>query len=137
MTALEKLADLGEIYIPVIEIEDGWAADSMESIEECEDATIKCNVLIAEIEFQIDMFETKPAIDRDYGWLARAKRALKYKKIAAQCVNNCRSRIVKEEKRALQNSYDRRVLDQLKAHVEPELWSKCVKLAAVTEDVDA
>lgn len=105
-----------DIEIPVIEIEPGWDATSMESIEECEDASIKVNAIIAEIEFQIDMFDATPERDRDYEWLARAKRALKYKKIAAQCVNNCRGRIARQAKADASNQWEVRM-----ARVEAKL----------------
>jgi hypothetical protein len=134
-----KYEEPDDVSIPVIEIVPGWAADSMTSLEDCEDAHIKCMALCAEIEFQIDMFDAKPQIERDYSWLARAKRALKYKKLAAQIVSNCRGRIAKAERQAKQDTLERRLIDLLKAHVEPALYSKCVKLAelAAAEAVDA
>lgn len=127
----QKYDEPNDVSIPVIEIVPGWAADDVHSVEECEDAHVKCMALCAEIEFQIDMFEAKPAIERDYGWLARAKRALKYKKLAAQIVNNCRSRLQKEAKQAAHDSADRRLLDQLKRRVDPALFSECIRLASI------
>lgn len=124
---IDKLDEPGDIIIPVIEIVDGWAADSMETVEDCEDAHIKCMALIAEIEFQIDLCEARPQLQRDLEWLARAKRALKYKKLAAQIVSNCRGRITKAERRASQAARDQRLLETLKKHVAPDLFARCLR----------
>lgn len=137
-TPNQKYEEPNDVSIPVIEIVPGWAADDVSSVEECEDAHVKCMALCAEIEFQIDMFEVKRAVERDYGWLARAKRALKYKKLAAQIVNNSRSRLQKEAKQAAQDSADRRLLEQLKKRVDPVVFSECIRLAQIeAEEVSA
>lgn len=118
-----------DMTIPVIEIVPGWAADDVHTIEDCEDAHIKCMALAAEIEFHIDLFEAKPENNRDYAWLARAKRALKYKKLAAQIVSHCRGRITKQAKRDAEKAFDRRLLNLIKLR-DPVLFADCSRTVA-------
>lgn len=105
------------IDIPVIEITDGWAADSVQSEAECNDAFAYLMSACAGIEFQIDMEFSKPKALWDDVWLARAKCALKYKKAALQIVQQRRSAITDAEKRERQKQMDVRLLQHIRASV--------------------
>lgn len=118
-----------EIVIPVLEIVPGWDVDDLETIEDCEDAHVKLMCIIAEIEYQIDSHDARMPIDRDLEWVARAKRALKYKRAAAQCVNNKRGRIGRAQKQDAQDSDDRRLLAIIKAHASREDWNFWCRLS--------
>jgi hypothetical protein len=77
MGATAKFEDPEDIVIPVIEIVAGWAADSMETMEDCEDAMIKCNAMIAEIEYQIDLHTLTISATVRFGiGIARKRRRL-------------------------------------------------------------
>jgi len=119
------------IDIPIIEIVPGWSPMEITDLDELDDAQIKVNALIAEIEYQIDMHDTRPPPDRDLEWLARAKKALKFKKIAAQCVNNQRAKMKRLKKIQEQKDRDQVLLKVIRNNSTDEQFKQWVELAGL------
>lgn len=87
MNEIKTVQHLDDIEIPIIEISPGWAADSINTDEDFNDAFAYLMSAVAQIEYQIDMEDSKPLANQDRVWLARAKCALKYKKAALGIAN--------------------------------------------------
>jgi hypothetical protein len=130
-------AERAFVTIPVLEIVPGWAVDDINTIDECDDAHVKIMALIAEIEYQIDMHDARYPSDRDYEWLARAKRALKFKKASAQAINNSRARIGRLEKKNRQETQDKRMIDLIRQEVSPEQFGRWVHIVTGNETQEA
>jgi hypothetical protein len=118
---------LDDIEIPIIEIGPGWAAESVKTDQDCDDAFAYLMSAVAQIEYQLDMEDAKLLAHQNREWLARAKCALKYKKAALQIVNQRRSRINENGKRAWQDSRDRRLLEYIRKIVPDTAFIEWVK----------
>ena len=118
---------MDDIEIPVIEIENGWPVDDVETIEDCDDAFAYLMTAVASIEFQIDMEALKPQSERNDPWLVKAKCAMKYKKAALQIVNLKRGRINDAERRAETARRERILLDHIRDVVGGDEFAKMVE----------
>jgi hypothetical protein len=124
---VKTVQHLDDIEIPIIEIEPGWAADSVKTDQDCDNAFAYLVSAVAQIEYQIDFEDSKLLAHQNKEWLARAKCALKYKKAALQIVNLRRGRINQEAKRAWQDSKDRRLLEYIRKIVPDATFLEWVK----------
>jgi len=125
---------LPDIEIPVIEITEGWSADSCRTHKDCNDAFAYLMAAVASIELQIDVEMTKPKESQDRLWVARANCALKYKKAALQIVNQRRSEINARENRAFQERRDANLLKYIKSIVPNETFLAWVRASGVNEE---
>ena len=115
--------DQGDIEVPRIYISEGWYADELETIDDCEDAFAYLMSAVAEIEYQLEI------VGRDRARENRLRRVLKYRRAALQIVNNRRGRITKKEKDAQQKAADRVLLDVLRENIPREDFDRCVAIA--------
>lgn len=113
----DVIQHIDDVEIPIIEITDGWAADSVKTREECNDAFAYLMAACAGIEFQIDTELAKPKPNWDLNWLARARCALKFKKAALQIVQVRRSMIAEEIKEARKRERDTKLLEYIRSMV--------------------
>jgi hypothetical protein len=131
--AREAVQHMDDIEIPSIEITAGWAANSVKTMQDCDDAFAYLMSASAQIEFQIDTELSKPKSAQDWTWLAKARCALKYKKAALQIVNQKRGYIGEAEKRIWQDSRDRRLLEHIRAKVSDTTFMGWVRDSKVNE----
>lgn len=124
---------IDDIEIPVIEITEGWSAESCTTKEQCDDAFSYLMSACAGIEYQIDVEFTKPKSQQDVLWLAKARCALKYKKAALQIVQHRRSTIGDAEKRAWQDSQDRRLLTYIRSVVPDHQFLEWIRANDVSQ----
>lgn len=136
MSVVRPVQHIEEIEIPVIEITEGWAASSVKTLEEANDAFSYLMSACAGIEFQIDMELTKPKSSWDEQWLARAKCALKYKKAALQIVNQRRSVINEADKRKWQDNRDRKLLEYIRANVPDRTFLEWIRASGISSEID-
>ena len=115
---------LEDIFIPVIEITEGWAAADCATTADCDDAFAYLMAAVAGIELQIDLEALKPVADQRGEWLAKAKCALKYKKAALQIVTHRRSAINAKERAARQATDDATLLHHVRAALPAETWTQ-------------
>lgn len=120
IVARQSIQHIEDIEIPVIEITEGWAAESVKSAKDCDDAFAYLMSACAQIEFQIDTELTKPKNFHDLNWLARANCALKYKKAALQIVNQRRSQINLAAKQAAHNTRNQKLLEFIRTQVSDD-----------------
>lgn len=118
---LEKL-DLGDLEIPDIEIEPGWMARDVDTIEDCDDAFAILTGACAGIEMQIDLEGFKPLSQQRGDWVARAKAALRFKKAALAIVGHRRSAINERNRRERQETEDKRLLLFIKEAIPAAQW---------------
>jgi hypothetical protein len=134
---IEAVQHIDDIEIPSIEITEGWPTDSVESQEDCDQAFAYLMSACAQIEYQIDMELTKPKEFQNGPWLAKARCALKYKKTALQIVGHKRGYINDAERRAWQDSRDRRLLEFIRANAPNEQFMGWVVASGVNENPKA
>lgn len=109
---------MDDIIIPDIEIDKGWPVSDVTTIEDCDDAYAFLMAAIANIEFNIEVETFKPVENQDRHWAARARCALKYKKAAAQIVHNKRSKLFADQKKARQETRDRKLIEFIRRSVD-------------------
>lgn len=134
MNKREVIQHIDDIEIPVIEITDGWAAESVKTREECNDAFAYLMSACAGIEFQIDTELTKPKTHQDLLWLAKAKCALKYKKAALQIVNQRRSAIGEIEERAWRQRRDSKLLEYIRSVTPDRQFIEWIRASGISAD---
>lgn len=127
----ESIQHIEDIEIPTIEITEGWAAASVNSQKDCDDAFAYLMSACAQIEFQIDTELTKPKNFQDLNWIARANCALKYKKAALQIVNQRRSSINAAAKQVAHDTRNQRLLEHIRASVPDETFMKWIRESEV------
>lgn len=115
-----------ETEIPVIEIDKGWPAEDVQTVEDCDDAFAFLMAAVAKIEMDIDLHDLNPS-RAERGWKARASYALKMKRAALQIVQNRRGRILAELKSAKQASIDRRMLNFIRENMPEDAWKGMVQ----------
>lgn len=123
----QSVQHIEDIEIPVIEITESWAAESVQTPKDCDDAFAYLMSACAQIEFQIDTELTKPKNFQDVNWLARANCALKYKKAALQIVNQRRSQINLAAKIAAHNTQNQKLLEFIRANVSDEQFMRWIR----------
>lgn len=129
----EIIQHIDNIEIPTIEITEGWAANSVASKKDCDDAFAYLMSACAGIEFQIDMELSKAKGAWDSVWLAKARCALKYKKAALSIVQTKRGYINESEKREWQDSRDRNLLEHIRKNVTDETFLGWVRNSGLNE----
>lgn len=78
----------------VIYIDDNWAVDEIETVEDCDDAFETLLYAIASIEYQLDMEAIqRTSLSEDDTWERRARAALRLKKSAFSLVQYKRGAI--------------------------------------------
>ena len=120
-----------EAIIPIIDISDGWSIDDIETEEDCDEAYAYLMAAVAEIEYQLDMEQTKPIAEQRWPWKNGAKRALKYKRAALQLVGFKRGQINEARKWELQNSKDRKLLEFIRSVTDDKEFLEWVRAAGV------
>lgn len=133
MRSRSVIQHIDDVEIPVIEITDGWSAESCTTKEQCDDAFAYLMSACAGIEYQIDMEFTKPKEQQDAPWLAKAKCALKYKKAALQIVQNRKALISETEKRVWQERQDRHLLTYIRSVVPDHQFLEWVRASNVAD----
>lgn len=113
---------LEDIEIPDIEIEEGWLARDVATIEDCDDAFAILTAACASIEMQIDLEGFKPLQLQRGEWVARAKAALRFKKGALSIVQVKRSAINERLRRERLDTEERRLLAFAKEAIGPLRW---------------
>jgi hypothetical protein len=136
-TPREVVQHIDDIEIPVIEITAGWSAESVQTRKDCDDAFAYLMSACAGIEFQIDTELTKPKNFQDVMWMAKAKCALKYKKAALQIVQQRRSIIAETERRAWQDSRDRKLLEYIRGAVPNQQFMNWVDESGIVASLGA
>jgi len=134
MSNSKTVQHLDDIEIPIIEIGPGWAAESVKTEEDFNDAFAYLMSAVAQIEYQIDFEDSKPFAQQDKAWLARAKCALKYKKAALHIINQRQGRIKEKAKRAWQDSRDRRLLEYIRKTVPDATFMDWMKASNCGSD---
>jgi hypothetical protein len=122
---------IDDIEIPIIEITEGWTAESVKTRKDCDDAFSFLMSACAGIEYQIDMETSKPKTHWDNPWLAKARCALKYKKAALQIVNQRRSIINTADDRAWKDSRDRKLLEYIRGVVPDRQFIEWIRASGV------
>lgn len=100
-----------------IMIEEGWYVSDVSTSEEADEAFAALNIIVANIQQHIDLELDKPRYQQDRKWLAKANAALRYKKTALQLVQSKRALLAAAERQARQETYDRKLLNHIKATV--------------------
>lgn len=113
---------LDDIFIPVIEITEGWAASECATIADCDDAFAYLMAAVAGIELQIELEALKPPAEQRGEWLAKARCALKYKKAALQIVTHRRSAINAAERAARIAAEDEGMLRHIRSSLPMDQW---------------
>lgn len=126
----QNLQHLGDIEIPDIEIETGWAVSEIATIDDCNDAFALLMSTIAQIEYQIDAVELGVE-QRPDEWLIKAKCALKYKKAAIQIVSHKRGSIHREADREFQRGRDQTLLHYIRDVVPEHDFLEWVRASGV------
>jgi hypothetical protein len=133
---MADIQHLPDIIIPDIDIDKGWPASSVKTIEDCDDAYAFLMSAIAQIEFQIDE-AALPNSGADPRWVNKAKCALKYKRAALNIVNLRRGRIEREQRAAKQVSRDRALLDHIRANTDAAQFKAWVQDSNCNEEMAA
>lgn len=132
MNAREVVQHIDDIEIPVIEVTEGWAAESVSTRKDCDDAFAYLMSACAGIEYQIDVELSKPKSHTNNMWLAKARCALKYKKAALQIVNQRRAVIGAAEERAWKDSRDRNLLGYIRNVVPDKQFLEWIMASGIT-----
>jgi hypothetical protein len=101
---------IDDIEIPVVYITDDWEVDDVETIDDCEDAHTLLISQCAAIEHRIDMLQLHREKSSE---IARAKAALKWKKLALALVNAKKGKLSRIAQIERDNSRDRLVLSYI------------------------
>jgi hypothetical protein len=101
---------IDDIEIPVVYITDGWAVDDIETIDDCEDAHTLLISQCAAIEHRIDLLQLQRGKSSD---IARAKAALKWKKLALALINAKKGKLSRIAQIERENSQDRLILSYI------------------------
>jgi hypothetical protein len=136
MNVRQVVQHIDDIDIPIIEITEGWPAESVQTRKNCDDAFAYLMSACAGIEYQIDMEISKPKTRWDNVWLAKARCALKYKKAALQIVNQRRAVINDAETRIWKDSRDRKLLEYIRAVVPNHQFLEWLRASGVAADAD-
>lgn len=109
---------LDGINIPDIEIGPGWAVSDIETEEDCDDAFAYLMAAVAEIEYQLELYDEGVGENTQRPqWAANARRALKYKRAALQILNTMRKKIANEEKQKSRERFERQLIDHIRGRV--------------------
>ncbi len=115
-----------EIEIPDIEIEPGWLARDVATIEDCDDAFAILTAACAGIEMQIDLEAFKPLAEQRGEWAARAKAALRFKRAALNIVQFRRTAINDQIKANRSRDYNSQLLAFVKEATPADEWVRLV-----------
>lgn len=74
-------------------IEDGYSLGDVKTIEDCDEARVILTDIVANMECQLDQYPEGP--ESDPSWRARAKKALRWKKLAMQFVMERRAELMR------------------------------------------
>jgi hypothetical protein len=128
---------LDELDIPVIEIRDGWAAEEVSSEQECLNAYAYLMSAVAEIEYQIDCYDLGQPFFTDPLWIARARRALKYKRAALQIVNTRKGQMARAHREKREREGNAMLLNHIRDKVSDEQFLQWVRESGCTEFMEA
>lgn len=101
------------IDVPVIEIQDGWTVDDIQTEDDCDDAMAVLTKALAACETRVDELEALGQKGTETH--IRVKSALRWKKAALAMVQIKRGRINREKTRALSAEVERRILAYITA----------------------
>jgi len=120
--SLQRFQHLDDIEIPEIEIDVGWLARDVATLEDCDDAFAVLTGAAAAIEAQLEAEAAKPVTEERAAWTGRAKAALRYKRAALQIVSTRRSAIAKEVGRQHREAEQESLLAFIRAAVPAQQW---------------